>query len=426
VYAVIDLETTGLNPLRHDRIVEIAVVHVNADGDVTGEWTTLVNPSRDLGPQHIHGITAADARRAPSFAQLAPTVAGMLQGRVVVAHNLAFDAPFLAHQFRALGVEVPLSLEAGLCTMMLAATYLPESGRSLAACCAAAGVPLDHAHCALDDTRAAAMLLGHYIRAAGQPVPWQALVDAGAAMPWPSLASSGPIAAVSRRGRGMVPPSFLGRLVEALPRVPGPPAFDSYLAVLDRALVDRQISETEADALVDLAKRLKLSRRRVVALHRDYLGALAAAALADGVVAADEEQELRAVAELLGLPADAVAAALHPDSVRVPRQPARRFRLRARDEVVFTGQTQPPRDDLERRARDAGLTVSFAVTQSTRLLVAADVDTMSGKARAARDYGVPIVGPMAFERFVAAMTGAGGTPDDEVATTGGDVTNSTG
>jgi DNA polymerase-3 subunit epsilon len=270
------------------------------------------------------------------------------------------------------------------------------------------------------------MLLGHYIRAAGQPVPWKALVDAGVAMPWPSLASTGPIAAVSRRRGGMVPPSFLGRLVEALPRVPGPPAFDSYLAVLDRALVDRQISETEADALVDLAKRLKLSRRRVVALHRDYLGALAAAALADGVVAADEEQELRAVAELLGLPADAVAAALHPDSVRVPRQPARRFRLRARDEVVFTGQTQPPRDDLERRARDAGLTVSFAVTQSTRLLVAADVDTMSGKARAARDYGVPIVGPMAFERFVAAMTGAGGTPDDDVATTGGDVTNSTG
>ena len=71
MYAVIDLETTGLNPDRHDRIVEIAIVHVDAAGDITYEWSTLVNPHRDMGPQHIHGISAADARRAPSFAQVA-------------------------------------------------------------------------------------------------------------------------------------------------------------------------------------------------------------------------------------------------------------------------------------------------------------------------------------------------------------------
>jgi DNA polymerase III subunit epsilon len=405
VYAVIDLETTGLNPLRHDRIVEIAVVHVDAAGELTSEWSTLVNPSRDLGPQHIHGITAADARRAPSFAQVAPTIADLLRGRVVVAHNLAFDAPFLAHQFRALGVETPLSLETGLCTMMLAATFLPAAGRSLAACCAAAGVPLDRAHCALDDTRAAAMLLSHYIRAAGTPPPWAAILDACADARWPRLASAGAVRPVDRREPGSSGPSFLERLVDRLPRVPGPPVADRYLAVLDRALVDRHISETEADALVALAERLELSRSDVLELHRDYLDALGVAALADGVITGSEEQELRGVAALLGLPPSAVPDAINPDGVRVPRQPARRFRLRRGDEVVFTGQTQSPREDLEHRARAAGLEIGFAVTRTTRLVVAADVDTMSGKARTARDYGIPIVGPATFDGFVAAMTG---------------------
>ncbi|WP_433090310.1 hypothetical protein ACQP1P_40185 [Dactylosporangium sp. CA-052675] len=49
-------------------MVEIAIVHVDSRGDVESEWCTLVNPERDLGPQHIHGITAAEARVAPRFA----------------------------------------------------------------------------------------------------------------------------------------------------------------------------------------------------------------------------------------------------------------------------------------------------------------------------------------------------------------------
>ena len=55
-FAVIDLETTGLFAGGHDRIVEIAVVHTDAHGSVTGAWETLVNPQRDLGPQRIHHI----------------------------------------------------------------------------------------------------------------------------------------------------------------------------------------------------------------------------------------------------------------------------------------------------------------------------------------------------------------------------------
>jgi DNA polymerase-3 subunit epsilon len=399
VYAVIDLETTGLNPWRHDRIAEIAIVHVDRDGTITDEWCTLVNPQRDLGPQRIHRIRAVDARRAPTFAQVAPQIADLLKGRLIVAHNAAFDAPFLAHQFRMIGQPVPIRRTLRLCTMELARTYLPESGRGLAACCATAGVTLENAHSALDDTRAAAQLLGYYLRTAGTPPPWADLVEEAARARWPAMVSA-ELAEVRRPTGDTAEEHFLSRLVDRLPRVHQPIQADSYLALLDWALVDRRISATESDALVAAAEAMHLGRGEVIALHHAYLAGIAQAALADGVVTDAERRELDEVATLLGLPPASIGAALASAAgVRIPRQ---RFALTAGDVVVFTGDSVPPREDLERHARDAGLEVGSAVTPETRLLVAADVDTMSVKARKAITFGVPVVDLPTFLEMVQA------------------------
>ncbi|HET9138757.1 exonuclease domain-containing protein, partial [Actinophytocola sp.] len=134
MYAVIDVETTGLRTSWHDRVIEIGVVHVDAHGTFTGQWCSLVNPNRDLGPQIIHGISAAEARRAPTFDQLAGTIAGLLRGRVTVAHNLAFDAQFLHAEFGRLGIEIPIGTDSGLCTMRLATHFLPTAARNLHDC----------------------------------------------------------------------------------------------------------------------------------------------------------------------------------------------------------------------------------------------------------------------------------------------------
>lgn len=45
--AVIDVETTGKNRYRHDRIVEIAALVINSDGEILREFISLVNPERD-------------------------------------------------------------------------------------------------------------------------------------------------------------------------------------------------------------------------------------------------------------------------------------------------------------------------------------------------------------------------------------------
>ena len=196
-YAVVDVETTGFAARGADRIIEVAVVHLDEDGVVTDEWCTLVNPVRDLGPQHIHRISAAEVWHAPRFAEIAGALAARLRGRVMVAHNLSFDSRFLAAEFGRLGVELPVP---GLCTMRLANQYLPDkAGRSLAACCAAAGVPLLNAHSALFDAQATASLFAAYLRVAGRPEPWCALLDEVESAPWPRFTSE--TAHLVRRGQ---------------------------------------------------------------------------------------------------------------------------------------------------------------------------------------------------------------------------------
>ena len=102
-FAVLDFETTGLFPGGHDRVIEVAIVHVTPDGEIEGRWDTLVNPGRDLGKQAIHHISASDILDAPTFAQIAPDLVELLSGRVLVGHNASFDSGFLDSEFSRIG-----------------------------------------------------------------------------------------------------------------------------------------------------------------------------------------------------------------------------------------------------------------------------------------------------------------------------------
>lgn len=402
MYAVIDLETTGLRTGWHNRVVEVAVVHLDQQGRVTGEWCTLVNPDRDMGPQGVHGIAAAEARRAPSFHRVAGRIVDLLRGRVVVAHNLNFDARFLIEEFDRIGVSLPLDGRNGLCTMQLAAHFLPSVGRGLADCRRAIGLSPHPAHSALHDAKAAADLLSHYLSAAGSPPPWDEMVTGARQLPWPAVPAGD--APEVRRGSAWTPPDhFLKRLVDRMPRQ-GEPAADGYLDLLDQVLLDLHISHAEAEALVAMAGELGLWREDVHSLHERYLTELATIALADGVVTGVERGELEHVASLLGLAPSAVqralATAADDGAERRRRQP---WRLRRDDIVVFTGSMQPDREEWQEQARQFGLRVGAGVTKKTRLVVAADPDSMSGKAKKARQYRIPIVHPSGYLRLIDQM-----------------------
>ena len=281
-YAVVDVETTGPSPGHDHRVIEVAVVHVDESGRRTDEWCTLVNPRRDLGAQDVHGISAADARRAPDFAAVAGELAARLSGRVLVAHNLSFDLRFLRAEFLRLGHSLAAS---GLCTMDFAGRYLGASSRSLAVCCAAAGVPLGVAYSALHDARASAGLLVRCLEHVGDVAPVRLDVPRTS------------VFAVQRSRAHGPAQHFLAKLVRLLPRVETPRG-DEYLDVLDRALIDRHFAEEE---LLDVANALGLGLPEVMELHRGYLAALAEAAWENGVVSDGEEADLRLVASLLAL-----------------------------------------------------------------------------------------------------------------------------
>ncbi|WP_285684036.1 exonuclease domain-containing protein [Actinoplanes sp. NBRC 103695] len=403
MYSVIDLETTGLRTSWQDRVIEVAVVHLDELGRRQGEWCSLVNPDRDLGPQHIHGISAAEARRAPSFEQLAGQVVELLRGKVLVAHNLSFDAMFLVAEFKRLGIIAPVEAQGGLCTMRLAAHFLSSAGRSLQDCLRVAGLPPHQAHSALHDARAAADLLACYLRAAGSPPPWPDVLDRASRLPWPAVPASSAVP-VQRAAAGHRRPHFLSQLVDRLPRLNEPRA-DAYLELLDQALLDRHISATEADGLIAVANEFGLARVDVAAIHEQYLANLSAIALSDGIVTKAERSDLEMVAELLGLAKTSVRGALE-SAARINADRANRdsWRLQQGDLVVFTGSMNPSREDWQAKAVAAGLRVGGGVTKRTRLLVAADPDSASGKAKKAREYHIPIVHPTAFRRMLGTLS----------------------
>jgi DNA polymerase-3 subunit epsilon len=106
-FAVVDVETTGFSPRLHDRVIEVAVIRVSPEGRPADEYTTLVNPCRDVGPTHIHGITASDVRDAHIFDQVAGDVAQRLGGAILVARNLRFERPFLDAEFSRVAAPWP-------------------------------------------------------------------------------------------------------------------------------------------------------------------------------------------------------------------------------------------------------------------------------------------------------------------------------
>jgi len=403
-YAVVDVETTGLHP-RGQRIVEVAVVHVSPDGGITGAWDTLLNAQRDLGPQHIHGITAAEILRAPTFDQMAGELAVLLRGRVPVAHNLRFDAGFLAAEYLRSGYAVPCAVEHGLCTMGLARHYLPGAGRSLADCCAAFGLAVLDAHRASADATAAAQLLGGYLKIGRSATHWADAMARASTLTWPPIPSTG--AMWFPRERGREPQQhFLSRLVQRLPDPGLPEERTAYLAMLDQALLDRHISVTEAEGLLAVAAELGIGRSAARELHAFYLRQLAQVAWVDGVISDAEGDDLRMVGKLLGVRPEEVDLLLgetkpSAGAVQQPVRPvAGTFALNPGDLVVFTGEMSRPRSEWEEISAGCGLVPHRAVTKKVKLVVAADPDSLSGKARKARDYGIPVVTEDGFARML--------------------------
>lgn len=159
-FTVFDTETTGLDPQTGARVLELAVVRIDAEGNEIDAWSTLCHPGDgvELGATEIHGITADMLAGAPRFADVVGNFVETVRGSILMAHNAPFDLAMLRNEFRLAGLVWP---EHQVGDTLVAARKLIPGLRSykLTALAEHLGIRFEgEAHTALADTRVAAHL----------------------------------------------------------------------------------------------------------------------------------------------------------------------------------------------------------------------------------------------------------------------------
>jgi len=134
---VLDTETTGLSPFKGDRMVEIGAVEICRRA-IQPEHTFhhYLNPGRPIPEEvvRIHGISDADVRDAPRFADVASDFLDFIRDATLVIHNAAFDLGFIMHELHLAGQpsidQVPV-----IDTLQLARQRHPQRRNNLDALC---------------------------------------------------------------------------------------------------------------------------------------------------------------------------------------------------------------------------------------------------------------------------------------------------
>lgn len=105
--AVVDVETTGASARWGDRIIEIGIVRYE-QGAAAQRYSALIDPRRRIsaGVTALTGISQGMVQGKPTFGQRLAEFLPLLQGALVVGHNVCFDLSFLSAEFRRAGMTL--------------------------------------------------------------------------------------------------------------------------------------------------------------------------------------------------------------------------------------------------------------------------------------------------------------------------------
>jgi DNA polymerase-3 subunit epsilon len=94
---VLDTETTGLDPLRGDRLVEIGCVELINRIPSGQTFHVYLNPERDMPAEAfaVHGLSSQFLADKKRFADVAADFLAFIADAPLVIHNAAFDVGFL-------------------------------------------------------------------------------------------------------------------------------------------------------------------------------------------------------------------------------------------------------------------------------------------------------------------------------------------
>ena len=106
-FTIFDTETTGLNPVTGDRIVELAGLRVKGEQRLA-QFDVLVNPGREISPGAfaVNKITPGMLQSAPNIEMVMPKFLEFIQGSCLCSYNAEFDLGFLNNELKLLGYPV--------------------------------------------------------------------------------------------------------------------------------------------------------------------------------------------------------------------------------------------------------------------------------------------------------------------------------
>ncbi|MGE7473640.1 DNA polymerase III subunit epsilon [Bosea sp. NPDC003192] len=138
---VLDTETTGVEALKGDRIVEIGCVELVNHCPTGRTFHVYINPERDMpdGAFRVHGLSEAFLSDKPVFAAVASEFAAFIADARLVIHNAAFDVGFINMEFGRLGLP-PIVPALVVDTLAMARRKHPGASNSLDALCSRYGI----------------------------------------------------------------------------------------------------------------------------------------------------------------------------------------------------------------------------------------------------------------------------------------------
>lgn len=138
---VLDTETTGLDPAKGDRLIEIGCVELINRFPTGREFHVYINPERDVpaSAEAVHGLSTAFLKDKPLFSAIADTFLEFIADDLLVIHNANFDMGFLNAELERLK-RPRLESARVLDTLELARRKHPAGPNSLDALCKRYGI----------------------------------------------------------------------------------------------------------------------------------------------------------------------------------------------------------------------------------------------------------------------------------------------
>jgi DNA polymerase III subunit epsilon len=140
-----DTETTGFDPHKGHRIVEIGALELEDHLPTGRTFHAYINPERDVPEEvvKIHGLTGAFLKDKPTFKQICPDFMEFIKGATLIAHNASFDMNFINHHIKEQG-HPPIPDNMVIDTVLIARKKFPGASNSLDALCSRFGIDNSH------------------------------------------------------------------------------------------------------------------------------------------------------------------------------------------------------------------------------------------------------------------------------------------